>query len=692
MPDDDQPVGLEIPGAFKRRVGTIEGAPEKTALLSLSTLDPDRAILELTDNAIDAARVNDREQTTIDVILGEDLKYLEIRDRSGGIPEESLDVWLTLGASRQASAEGYSLPDSIGWAGVGAIEASLSIGDSVMLASRAENADQGFAYYIDESYLVSEDWSLDYYEYDGLDPGETVIRIEDLKIDLADLHGDYASLEDLLSTTYELYLMDTTTIEWADNTPKLDVDITIFDQRVGEDQIEKIPVQANVVIDWAFMNFDKSYPRLYHSFTLVNEDTEGDVRLDIVCGLTRTKFDNPGVHLYANGRKIFNGNTSYEAGFGFRNGLNQFRSERHGRLVFLVLIRSLDSPRDIPTENNKTTLRDGNETTNQIKKRLGRAGLMYMHLSDVHRVPTPITAAYPAEHKFAAHGGQIEVLDYSDNQDIKDHPGGKRNGRYYELDELDEFKQTVKQHAKLCISCPDLLEPRHRPAYTGLKLEDLDSEEAKEQYEETEGFLQNRFNANYNSDDRYHETPVRIEKEELPPQDIDIDSRLKTLERLARRNSRVDSPFRYTELAKWEEPYYLEKMYQFTGVDPMDLPTRSSLPPLDAYLYEHGILPSEEEESEGGELVEFQSDESPETGSGQTTLADFVAAYESKLAELDIEGNSEYEKLGHIVEGYVSIISNERLDDIPIEADTREEKIKEIVNRYAEFVGLATHE
>lgn len=86
------------------------------------------------------------------------------------------------------------------------------------------------AYYIDEEYLETEEWSLDYYEYDGLDPGETVVRIENLTIGRDDLSGDYDTLADLLSTTYELYLVDTTVVPWADNTPELDVDLAIVDE------------------------------------------------------------------------------------------------------------------------------------------------------------------------------------------------------------------------------------------------------------------------------------------------------------------------------------------------------------------------------------------------------------------------------------------------------------------------------
>ncbi|WP_232687956.1 ATP-binding protein [Halobacterium zhouii] len=667
---------------LRSKVGEIPGAPEKTALLSLSTLDPDRAVLELCDNSIDAARVNELSGTDIELVLGED--YLEIRDSSGGIPEDSLDVWLTLGASRQTDADGYSLSDSIGWAGVGAIEASLSIGQSVMLASRAAGADQGYAYYIDEEYLETDDWSLDYYEYDGLDPGQTIVRIEDLTIGHEDLYGDYDTLPDLLSTTYELYLADTTTIPWADNTPVLDVDLTVVDEVNNRSK----SVMADVSVDWSYLNFDSAHPRAYQSFELANETTTGRVRLDIICGLSRTKHPKSGVHLYANGRKIFDGETSYEAGFGFQNGLNQFRSERHGRLVILVLVRSLDSPRDIPTENNKTTLRDGSDTTKAIKKRVGRTGLMYMHLADVHRVPTPMSEAYPGEQTFASNGGQIELLDYSENQDVRDHPGGKRSGRYYELEELETFKQITKRHAKLCLSCPDVLKPRHRPAYHGLRHEDLETEAAVQLYDETKGFLHDRFDAFYDADKRYWAEPVLVEQDELPPMDVDVNARLETLEQLARRHAQADEPFRYLGMKPWERPYYLEQLYQFAGLDPEELPAHEHLPPEDKYLYEHGVLPEETTEEDDVSSADVAPKPSSTDDTSDLSFPEYIAANQSAIAAVARENESEYETVTRMVEGYASLASMEELDDIPIEAKTPEEKLRRIVARYREIVGL----
>ncbi|WP_415382947.1 ATP-binding protein [Halosimplex sp. TS25] len=674
----------ERPAGFRSKVGEIPGAPEKTALLSLSTLDPDRAILELCDNSIDAARVNDLTATDIELVLGED--YVEVRDGSGGIPEDSLDVWLTLGASRQADEEGYLLPDSIGWAGVGAIEASLSIGQSVMLASRAEGADQGYAYYIDEEYIQADDWSLDYYEYDGLDPGETVVRIEDLTIDSHDLYGEYDTLADLLATTYELYLVDTNAVSWAENIPDLDVDMTIVD----EVDNKRESVTADVSVDWSYLNFDSAHPRAYQSFKLANETTMGRVRLDIICGLSRTKHPKPGVHLYANGRKIFDGETSYEAGFGFPNGLNQFRSERHGRLVILVLVRSLDSPRDVPTENNKTTLRDGSDTTKEIKKRIGRTGLMYMHLADVHRVPTPMSEAYPAEQTFASNGGQIELLDYSENQDVRDHPGGKRSGRYYELEELEAFKQTTKRHAKLCLSCADAIEPRHRPAYHGLQHEDLDTDVAVEQYDETKGFLQDRFDSLYDAESRYWDEPVQIEKDELPDVDIDVDARMGTLEKLARRHAQADESFRYTGIKPWEQPYYLQQLYQFAGRDPEELPEKVHLPPEDKHLYEHGALPEEASEESEVDNAETPSETPSTNDSSDLSLSEFIAANESTITAAAHEDESEYETVTRMVEGYASLTSMDELGEIPLDAATPEEKLRRIVERYKEIVGVAT--
>lgn len=445
---------------------------------------------------------------------------------------------------------------------------------------------------------------------------------------------------------------------------------------------------ADVSVDWSYLNFDSAHPRVYQSFELANETTRGRVRLDVACGLTRTKHPKPGVHLYANGRKIFDGETSYEAGFGFPNGLNQFRSERHGRLVIFVLVRSLDSPRDIPTENNKTTLRDGSNTTKAIKKRIGRTGLMYMRLADVHRVPTPMTEPYPGEQTFASNGGQLELLDYSENQDVRDHPGGKRSGRYYELPELESFKQTTKRHAKLCLSCADALEPRHRPAYHGLRHEDLESDDAVAQYDETNGFLQNRFDAFYDTDTRYWDTPVTVEKDDLPAEDVDVDARLETLEQLARRHAQADEPYRYTGMKPWERPYYLDRFYQFAGFDPVELPERAHLPPADKYLYEHGVLPKESGDDED-ELDENESTEGAWTDDlSAISLSEFISANESTISSVAREGESEYETVTRMIEGYASLVSMEELDEIPVDADTPEEKLQRIVERFGEIVGL----
>ncbi|WP_435317955.1 ATP-binding protein [Haloarchaeobius sp. TZWSO28] len=683
MADDSDDGGIaELPHNFRGRVGTIEGSPEKSALISLSTLDPDRALLEHCDNSIDAARVNERTSTTIDIIIGDD-DSLEIQDDSGGIPEDSLNVWIALGSSRQASDEGYSLPDSIGWAGVGAIEAALSIGSRVILASRAHNADQGYGYIIDQEYLEKEGWDLDYYEYDDLDAGETVVRIEDLNVEISDLSGDYGSLAELLSTTYELYLSDTGEIPWAENVPEIDVDITIWDERAGEE----IPVTPNVEFDWSYLPFDGAHPRAYHGLIIENEETDGPVQLDVICGLTRTKAPNPGVHLYANGRKIFDGETSYDAGFGFSNGLNQFRSERHGRLIIIALIRSLESPRDIPTENNKTTLRDGSDTTKEIKKRIGRTGLMYQHISDLHRTPTPITEPYPSEQRYAGHDGTLEHHYLNGETKITDHPGGDRDGRYYTLTELDEFKKTVKRHARLGISCLEVISNRHRPGYYGLQHDDIEPQSARSQYHETDGFLGDQFRKIWGrSDSRYLSEPVEIAKSDLPDQDIDLEIRLSTLEQLARMHAHRNQPVRYTGLKPWESPYYTEKLASFVGEDPENLQDEDSLLPDERYLYEQNRLPSEPEpdSSDNGEGDETE----PNVDMRSMSLKEFTRSYESELASIDLEADSDYEKLGRVVTGYSYLTSLDELDSIQVSGETPEEKIESIIKKYAEIVGV----
>lgn len=672
----------QLPANFRERVGTIEGSPEKSALISLSTLDPDRALLEHCDNSIDAARVNERTSTTITIEIGDD-DSLEIKDDSGGIPEDSLNVWIALGSSRQASDEGYLLPDSIGWAGVGAIEAALSIGSRVILASRAHDADQGYGYIIDQEYLEKDGWGLDYYEYDDLNAGETIVRIEDLNVEISDLSGDYDSLQELLATTYELYLADTEGIPWAENVPEIDVEIIINDLRTDE----RISVTPNINFDWSYLAFDGAHPRAYHGLVIDNEETDGPVRLDVICGLTRTKAPNPGVHLYANGRKIFDGETSYDAGFGFRNGLNQFRSERHGRLVIIALIRSLGSPRDIPTENNKTTLRDGSETTKEIKKRIGRAGLMYQHIADLHRTPTPITEPYPAEQRYSGHDGTIEHHYLDGETKITNHPGGERDGRYYTLAELDEFKKTVKIHARLGISCLEAIRNRHRPGYSGLRLEDIEPQSARDQYQETDGFLGDQFRKLWGRhESRYLSEPVEIAKSELPPEEVDLDTRLSTLEKLARMHAQRDQPVRYVELEPWEELYYIEKLASFTGEDPEDLAEEDSLSPDERYLYEQNRLPSEDEP----EREDYRGGREPEQDAEirSVSLKEFAQSYESELASIDLEAESEYEKLGKVVKGYSHLTSLEELDSIKVSGETPEEKIESIIKRYAEIVGV----
>lgn len=672
----------ELPSEFRGRAGTIEGSPEKSALISLSTLDPDRALLEHCDNSIDAARVNDRIYTNIDIVIGDD-GSLEIRDESGGIPEESLNVWIALGSSRQASGGGYSLPDSIGWAGVGAIEAALSIGSRVILASRAHDADQGYGYIIDQEYLEKEGWDLDYYEYDGLDAGETIVRIDHLNVEISDLSGDYESLAELLSATYELYLSDTEGISWAENVPEIDVDIRIKDERTDRE----IPVTPNVEFDWSYLAFDGAHPRAYHGLLIENEETDGPVRLDVVCGLTRTKAPNPGVHLYANGRKIFDGETSYDAGFGFSNGLNQFRSERHGRLVIIALIRSLKSPRDVPTENNKTTLRDGSDTTKEIKKRIGRTGLMYQHISDLHRTPTPITEPYPPEQRYAGNDGTIEHHYLNGETKITDHPGGERDGRYYTLTELDEFKRTVKRHAQLGISCLEVFSNRHRPAYYGLRDDDIEPQSARSRYRETDGFLGDQFRKIWGrGESRYLSEPTEIAKSELPPEDIDIDTRLSTLEQLARMHAQRDQPVRYVGLKPWEEPYYTEKLASFAGKDPEDLPEDDSLLPDERYLYEQNRRPSDPEAAPGDNGEDDEPKQGVDTRS--MSLQEFSQSYQSELDSIELEADSDYERLGRIVTGYSHLTSLDELDSIQVPGDTPEEKIESIIKRYAEIVGV----
>jgi hypothetical protein len=414
-------------------------SPDKRTLRSLrSDVTPITAVEELVDNVLDNwRRVNTlTDDIAIDVDIDFENSTFRIEDDSGGLNEQNVKKIFALGGSTKEQ-----IPNSIGAYGMGAKKAILRLGNKATIKSRAEDAETGFGFVIDEEWLRSDSWEVTKQEFNDIDAGSTVIRIEGLDIELQDEEASeiddgegsnfetptqfLESLREDLSRTYDEFLKGEAGPEHAS------VSITVNGKRVKEQE----------PVDWAYTPFDGYHPRFYKQYEISPDDIpnrDEPITVDIKAGLMRGgEAEKAGTDVIIQNRRILTSNTGEMGGWGTH--LPSFRPNLR-RTRFKVKITAENNPETLPWDTQKDRIEPNSVVTDRVFNVLQRAGEDYTKL-DYDNFPIAYTKPYTQNEDSVEEYNDVQKFDYSDRKHfIADHKPDS------DLPETNQISELVEYH------------------------------------------------------------------------------------------------------------------------------------------------------------------------------------------------------------------------------------------------------
>lgn len=511
-------------------------SPDKRTLRSLrSDVTPITAVEELVDNVLDNWRRVDSPQSdiTIDIDFDFENSVFRIEDDSGGLNEENVKKIFALGGSTKEE-----IPNSIGSYGMGAKKAILRLGNRATIKSRVADADTAYGFVIDEEWLHSDDWEVTKRQFDDVDPGSTVIEIEELDIELqedSDLEEEMdedeetsnfdtpqeylESLREDLSETYDEFLKGRAGPEDGA------VSITVNAVRV-EEQPE---------IDWAYTPFDGYHPRFYKQYEISPEEIPGrdePITVDIKAGLMRTgKGEDAGTDVIIQNRRVLTSNKSEMGGWGTH--LPSYRPNLR-RTRFIVKITAENRPETLPWDTQKDKIEPNSIITDRVFNVLRRAGSDYTKVT-YDNFPTPYTSPYNVDDDIETEDQkqwqEVQPFNYSDRQQfISDHKPDS------ELSQKEQIKALVEYHeTELNVFAPHILADRYAKGYRAL------------------------FDPDNNPDGLYTPDDDRLwilpeEAEEFPEQELHMI--LEAVKDTAERHAQSGATFDFEGTDPWWRDYY----------------------------------------------------------------------------------------------------------------------------------------
>ena len=135
----------------------------------------------------------------INIDLDYDQQSISVKDNSGGIKEDDIELIVSPGHSRGSNTE-----EIIGVFGVGSKRAVVALAKEVKIFSRYSN-EKTLLVEIDNDWIEDEDnWSLTPYEVDDIDENTTQIELSVLREKIEEENHDL--LLEQLGATYALFL------------------------------------------------------------------------------------------------------------------------------------------------------------------------------------------------------------------------------------------------------------------------------------------------------------------------------------------------------------------------------------------------------------------------------------------------------------------------------------------------------
>jgi hypothetical protein len=422
-----------------------EFTPTKDTYISLkSDVDLKLALQELIDNALDAwERHSGREEpAAIDIStqqVGSQTELL-LRDDTGGVPREEAAVLFALGRTADEDVAG-----SIGTYGLGAKKALVNLGVPFTIASWYPEEDHGWEFRISKEWLQNNDeWGVKIERTDRVDPGETLIHIEELNYELST--ETVSELQTDLAHTYNLFLDDSL------HTQSYDLNININGTSVK-------PVGLP---DYSYSPFDGIAPQRFKNIELDLETVDTPVELDITVGLLRKKdSQEAGTDIYCQNRKVVTAARDEIGGYGSgRSRMGNF-TVHHQRLKVLVELETNGEADVLPWDTQKSSINRHTEVMQMTYKWIQRVAKPYFKMTD-NVVPRSCIEFYPPESSHAANDGEIQIHDYSNRKRMSPHHKPDTSA-----EQISNIQQVAKAHAKAGFRCYDDIKDWQRPAYDG---------------------------------------------------------------------------------------------------------------------------------------------------------------------------------------------------------------------------------
>ncbi|WP_181691548.1 ATP-binding protein [Natronomonas sp. LN261] len=450
-------------------------SPDKRTLRSIrSDVTPITAVEELVDNVLDNWRRVDSSQSdiTIDIDFDFEKEVFRIEDDSGGLNEEDVKKIFALGGSTKEE-----IPNSIGSYGMGAKKAILRLGNRAVIKSRVSDADTAYGFVIDEEWLYSDNWQVTKQQFDDVDPGSTVIRIEGLDIELqeeTDLEEDMDDEEASNFDTPEEYLesLRTDLSETYDEFLK---------GRAGPEDstvsitVNAVRVQEQPEIDWAYTPFDGYHPRFYQQYEIDPEEIPGrdePITVDIKAGLMRTgKSENAGTDVIIQNRRVLTSDKTEMGGWGTH--LPSFRPNLR-RTRFIVKITAESHPETLPWDTQKDKIEPNSVITDRVFNVLRRAASDYTKVT-YDNFTTAYTAPYDFQEGIKDEDREpwqkVQPLNYNDrHQFIADHKPDSQLPETEQIEALVDYHQT-----ELEIFAPHIIADEYANGYRAAFDPDNDS-------------------------------------------------------------------------------------------------------------------------------------------------------------------------------------------------------------------------
>lgn len=495
---------------------TVNFSPNKADIYTAikADVDVDEAVLELFDNIFDNwERVSGKTDPLLaemfQRVTDDGEQELVIRDNSGGVPLEELDMLFALGRSAKDDISG-----SVGAYGVGAKKAILRLADEATVATRYKEAEMGYGFTVDKEWLDEDGWERPIEEFD-LDAGVTEIRLRRLNFNFS---NKIEELKDRMESTYEIFL---------GGGPRPDIHDYDFELRVGD---ETLPRNEIWEVNWAYPPFDGLHPRQFRDIELDSRDASAPVKLHVTVGLLQTAdMDESGTDVYVQNRKVHNAVKDEQGGFGLHRYMGQFKDSQHKRLKIIVELETDGDARDLPWSSSKNTLDLDSQIATQAFNWVARLARVYYNAT-YQAFPQTLLRPYGNGAPYAVAGNLgPDAYDFS-NQDNVTEPYRPSEG----YPDAKRIMNVAAAHAQLGIKIPSAVKDAYVPAY---------GEHWDDQFERNYG-------AHFED---VGVMPVTL-KTDLDIDVGDINDIISRIDGFARADARADR--RYEGLEDWEQPRY----------------------------------------------------------------------------------------------------------------------------------------